>query len=115
MRWAFVALLLAAPAQAETRHAALADALREAHATLCPRCDDDIERTGINRPMLRMMRAEVAIDRVHARLDEAALPPGLRAMLRARVDAAATANAALNEDTAAHALRRAQRLLRSTP
>ena len=118
MRWALVALamLLAPPTLANGgRHAALVDALREAQDALCPRCVDDMERTGVNRPMLRMMRAEVALDRVHARLDEAALSPGLRAMLRARVDAAAAANAKLDEHAAAHALFRAQRLLRSTP
>jgi hypothetical protein len=99
MRWLVVALLIcAAPAMAQSRHAALADALREARSALCPRCADDIERTGINHPMLRMMRAEVAIDVAKRRLDEAA-----------------AANRELNEDVASFGLHRAQRLLRSIP
>jgi len=116
MRWLVVALLIwAAPAIAQSRHAALADALREARSALCPRCADDIERTGINHPMLRMMRAEVAIDVAKRRLDEAAIPPGLRRLLQARLDEAAAANRELNEDMASFGLHRAQRLLRSIP
>ena len=116
MRWALAALLFCAtPAMAQSRHAALADALQNAQNALCPRCIDDMERTGINHPMLRMMRAEVAIDVAMQRLDEAAIPPGLRRLLQARLDRAAATNRELDEVTASYGLFRAQRLLRSIP
>ena len=116
IRWGVAALLFcAAPALAEGRHAALTAALQNAQNALCPRCIDDMDRTGINHPMLRMMRAEVAIDVAMKRLDEAAIPPGLRRLLQARLDQAAAANRLLDEDTASFGLFRAQRLLRSIP
>lgn len=113
---ALLVLLAAQPAIAEpSRHAALAAALRDAREGLCPRCVDDIEASGINRPMLRMMRGEAALDRAGARLDEAALTPGMRRMLRARLDAAMVAVREFDEAEAAHAIRRAERLLRTIP
>lgn len=116
MRATLAALvMLASPALAQQRHAALAEALADARAALCPRCADDIEREGINRPMLRMMAGEARVDRAIARLEQSDLPPGWKRMLRARLDEARAAIIILNEDTGSYALLRAQRLLRSAP
>lgn len=108
--------LLPGAARAETLPApAWRAELTDARAALCPRCVDDMERTGINHPMLRMMRAEVALDRA---LDLLARPTtgqaeALRPRLLARIRRARAANAQLDEDVAHHEITRALRLMRS--
>jgi hypothetical protein len=108
--------LLAAPARAEASPVpAWRAALAEARAALCPRCADDIERTGINHPMLRMMRAEAALDRALELLERPTTgqAEALRPRLLARILRAREANARLDEDLAHHEITRALRLMRS--
>lgn len=90
-------------------------ALTAARDALCPRCADDIERSGINHPMLRMMRAEAALDRALALLAHPTTgqAEALRPRLLARTQRAREANAQLDEGVAHHEITRALRLMRS--
>ncbi len=103
-----------APASAETRElaAAIEDRLRFALAVLCPRCDNDIEAEGVNRPMRRAMVAGNALADAREGLEEAVRQGDPRhGAALAPVRRALQALESVDEDGAAREARRALRMV----
>lgn len=110
-RWTSYALLLASlamPAWAATPM----EQLRLARDVLCPRCDNDIEAEGVNRPVRRVMLALGALSEAERGLD-AAIAQGATAWRAARpaLRQARSALDAMDEPAAHRALGRAVRIL----
>jgi hypothetical protein len=73
----------AAPAPADAR--GIVTQLRLARALLCARCDDDIERSGVNHPARRSMMGRAGLERARDMIAAApALPGAVPAMRQLR-------------------------------
>jgi hypothetical protein len=73
----------AAPAPADAR--GVIAQLRQARAMLCARCDDDMERTGVNHPARRSMMGRAGLERARDMIAAApALPGAVPAMRQLR-------------------------------
>ncbi|MBS7791247.1 hypothetical protein KTR66_14685 [Roseococcus sp. SDR] len=99
------------PALAATPTAPL-EQLRFARDVLCPRCDNDIEAEGVNRPRRRAMLAQGALAEAEQGL-EAAISQGETAWraVRPALRQARSALDAMDEPAAHRASRRAVRIL----
>lgn len=90
--------------------------LRFALAVLCPRCANEMETTGVNRPMRRAIVAGTALEVAREALLVAVEAGSRRPAAALRpVGRALQALESLDEDAAARQARRALRMLESLP
>jgi len=90
--------------------------IRFALAVLCPRCADDIEADGVNRPMRRAIVAGTALNAAHDALRDAVAAGQARHAAAMRpVGRAIQALQDLDEEAAARQARRALRMMEALP
>lgn len=90
--------------------------LRFAVAVLCPRCANDIEAEGVNRPMRRALMAAAALEAARDAVLVAVEAGGPRPAAALRpIGHALRALESVDEDAAARQARRALRMLQSLP